>query len=65
MVHFNWIKIAILTRGTGTRVGWATKIPNFQMFLRVKENLCELQDLLVEHFKEFENGDKISMNTSF
>ena len=58
MVHFNWIKIAILTRATGKMMRWASKIPNFQMFLRVKENLGELQDLLVEHVKEFEKGVK-------
>ena len=33
----------------------ATKIPDWQKFLRL-ENLCELQDPLVGHVEELENG---------
>ena len=59
------VKLARLTKGIGTRnrVRSAAKISHLQKFLRLKENLGELQALLVKHAKELENGDKTIITT--
>ena len=46
-------KLARLTRGKGARprVELATKKSDWQKFLNMKENLGELQDILIEHVK--------------
>ena len=59
------VKLARSTRGTGTRtrVRPSAKIPNWQNFLRVGDNLSELQDLIATHIQGYKKEDKTLVTT--